>query len=196
MNDEEFRTTLEWFVEGFLSETPTSTQRRGVWHGDYDVAASGSHSTPSDLAGGSRLGSPDMAETFRQYIENSPRQLSRGGAYARPFRAALAEMKGRHRCTPLARRMRGHVCGESAIMARFLFALGMAQGDWRRTAAAFGIAPPLRKAYTWTALKRVEGRYTSYPLRRSWVDLSDSQRAAVQEGETAPDLLRRDGPSL
>lgn len=180
MNDDDFNTLLEWYVNGFLDETPTKTNRRGVWHGDFDESARGRLSNPSHLAGGSRLGSPDQSITFQRYIQDGPWAKARGGGYARPFRAALADLTGRHRCTPTDRSDPNHTCQPSALMARFLFSLGMSQGDWVATTALFNITPSIRKAYTWAALKRLEARYTSYPLRRSWVDLSESQRQAEE----------------
>jgi hypothetical protein len=179
VNDDDFATLLEWYVEGFLGETPTNPSRRGVWHADYDVHVSGRLSTPAQLAGGSALGSPDQPMSFRRYIEDSPYAKARGGAFARPFRAALAEMTGRHRCRP-SDRVPGHDCGSSPLMARYLYALGMAQGDWRTLGAQWDIVPSYRKAYTWTALKRFEGRYSSYPLRTSWVDKSQAQQRAEE----------------
>lgn len=175
-----FEDLLEWYVEGFVNETPTNSNRRGVWHGDFDIRARGPMSSPTDLAGGSRLGSPDQSEVFRRYIEDHPRKTAHGGRYRRPFRAALAELRGRHRCGPIERRQPGHDCGSSPTIALYLFALGMAQGDWQTVGASFDILPAYRQAYALTALRRLEANYSSYDLRPSWVDKSDAQRVAEE----------------
>lgn len=193
--DPGFNRLLGWFLAGFAAETPEAVHAGGTWFGrpprldasGHPVEEIASHdpgtdavvSNAQELTGGSHLGSPRIAEPFRQFLENSPRQTAGDGIdehYVRPMRAALDRMAGRGEHAPL--------------MARFLLQVAYAQGDWSSVAARwFPIYPMVWRAFTADALRKLYRAYRSEPPLRyldtsaAWVDLSESQRAAIVAGE-------------
>lgn len=190
-----FDELLAWFVAGVQDETPERVHASGLWVGRPPRKVErwvegkrvwvNADNTPTELIGGSELGSPKDAEPFRQFIENSPRQVAGEGLdehYVRPLRAALAKMAGRHTCTVLERRAQDHSCGESPLMARFLYQVGIAGGDWRAVAERWtpnAIPPDIARVYTETALRRLAHVHRTAP--ETWIptgQISDSQATA------------------
>ena len=175
---------LRWFLEGFAAETPERIHADGVWFGrpprEDPETGIPVEDLPPELVGGSQLGAPKEAEPFRQLIENSPRQTAGVAAdehYVRPMRAALHRLSARKD-------------GDAPFMARFLVQVAYAQGDWESVAARWRITPFARRAFVLRALERLHGTYQAQPPNRpleakgpSWVDLSESQRAALEERE-------------
>lgn len=191
---------LRWFLEGFWAETPERVHVAGVWFGRparVDVSGKPVEDIPTELVGGSQLGAPKQAEPFRQLIENSPRQVAGDAAeehYIRPMRAALARLASRD--------------GERPLMARFLYQVAYAQGDWESVAERWFPRhqdghPPVRdggdriecvcwaprRAFAEKALELLFRCYRSEPPTRylderpGWVTISESQRSAVVAGE-------------
>lgn len=190
-----FADLLRWYVAGLQDEMPERVHASGLWVGrpprKVERWVEGKRvwvdadTTPTELIGGSELGSPRDAEPFRQFIENSPRQVAGEGLdehYVRPIRAALSKMAGRHRCAADERTDPEHVCGESPLMARFLYQVGIAGGDWRSVADRWtpdAIPPEIARTYTETALRRLAHTYRTTP--ETWIPtgrISDSQANA------------------
>lgn len=185
-----FAGLLRWFLEGFWAETPERVHTVGVWFGRpprLDASGRPVEDVAAELVGGSQLGAPKQAEPFRQLLENSPRQIAGDGAeehYVRPMRAALARLAGRRD-------------GSAALMARYLLQVAYAQGDWESVATRwFPIHEDevacrcwlARRPFTHDALRRLYGAYSAEPPVRylpgpSWVDVSESQRHAIEAGE-------------
>jgi len=198
-----FAGLLRWFLEGFWAETPETVHTAGVWFGrpphegadvaGYDPSSGLVVSDTTTLTGGSQLGAPKEAEPFRQLLENSPRQVAGDTTeehYVRPMRAALERL---HRRTD----------GDAPFMARFLYQVAYAQGDWRSVADRWFVTTPwVGRAFAEHALRRLYPLYRPAPPSRvlegprrermgpnqqaegiGWVDLSESQRAAIEAGE-------------
>lgn len=176
-----FGELLVWFLEGFRAETPERIHSRGVWATSRRLGADGqpTEAVPAAEQGGSQLGAPRYAESFRQLLENSDRQWTdeRGTVdpyYVRPMRAALARMAGR-------------IDGaDSAFMARFLLQVAYAGGDWEGVASRWSIQPFLRQTYTETALRRLHRCWRADPplAGPTWIDRSEAQRTAEESGDT------------
>ncbi len=150
------RELLRWFLDAWAAEIPDRLHSAGVWR-DWGP----------DSVGGSLLGSPRTHDAFRAYIEASPHQLDydpridtdeRGAVYVRPVHAALARMVGRRSAGPL-----GPSLGVRPFMARYLFALACAGGDWTAISARFGIPPQVAPIYTEAALWRFWSEYREEP---------------------------------
>lgn len=88
-----FRDYLRWFTDGYVLETPDAIHGGGLWHGDQE-RDSNRPQWPSELVGGSELGTPADNPAFRRLLENSPRETDRDDdAFVRPMRAALADLR-------------------------------------------------------------------------------------------------------
>lgn len=168
-----FTGLLRWYLEGFWAETPERVHVAGVWFGPPAAGV------PDELVGGSQLGAPKQAGPMRQLLENSPAQVydhdTPDAHYARPMRAALYRLASRD--------------GDATFMARFLAQVAYAQGDWPAVAHRwFPAYPFVHRPFTEQALRRLRAQYRDEPPARilpspGWVDLSDSQRTAVEAGE-------------
>lgn len=202
---ETFGQFAAWFITGWREEMPDEIHSRGLWVGlpsRLDAKGQPIEAMPPELVGGSELGAPKLAEAFRQLLENSPRQIDEDGFYVRPMRAALARLAGTHLCNASERRLPGHVCTDSAFMARMLVGMAFLDGDWQRACQLLEIHANTRWAFTDAALRRlyrcyrpdapgqrvaqrevVAERQASRSSGPGWVSMSDSQRAAIEAGE-------------
>jgi len=177
-----FAGLLRWFLEGFAAETPERLHAAGEWVGDPPRP-----NRPSDvgitpeLVGGSVLGSPRIAEPFRQLLEEAPAQWHRDETgtryFARPMRAALE-------------RLAGHRDGDAPFMAAFLAQVAYSQGDWQSVAARWFPAQPYAwRAFAEHSLRRLEGCYLAEPKPREWrpdpgwVSMSEAQQHAILANE-------------
>ncbi len=178
-----FAGLLAWFLEGFAAETPERLHATGEWVGDPPRPGRPSDAgiTP-ELVGGSVLGSPRIAEPFRQLLEESPAQWQRdpadgGKFFARPMRAALE-------------RLASHRDGDAPFMAHYLAQVAYAEGDWQSVAARWMPAYPYAwRSFCEQALRRLDGCYLDAPRPREWrpepgwVSMSESQRNAALAAE-------------
>ena len=166
-----FGALLVWFLEGFRAEMPEQVHIAGVWRDyvrlDEDRRADG----------GSLLGSPRLADPFRNLIEGSPFATepsefegheSREGDehYRTPMRAAIARLNGRHTCSSTERMLGGHRCGEGAAMARLLYRVALRDGDWEAAAASVGIPIDFQQRLVGEALYRLWRVYDILPPAR------------------------------
>jgi hypothetical protein len=117
---------MHWFADRWHAEMPTEIHGGGVFFGPPDrdgrSTLGASESRPSELVGGSLLGSPRERDPFRRLMEDGPFAVQYGSYdghgdleahYVFPLRAALARIS-HHRPT----------------IARWLFAVAYADFDW------------------------------------------------------------------
>jgi len=178
-----FAGLLAWFLAGFAAETPERLHAAGEWVGGPANARRPSDAgiTP-ELVGGSILGSPRVAEPFRQLLEEEPGQWTneRGTTepyYLRPMRAALARLASKRD-------------GDAPFMARFLAQVAYAQGDWGSVAGRWMPGQPWAwRAFCEHSLRRLAAGYLDEPRPREWrpepgwVSMSEAQRNAVLAAE-------------
>lgn len=192
-----FEDLVAWLVEGYAAETPRAIHAGGLWVGrpprvvervvDGKRRLVPSEDIPADLVGGSELGSPKDAEPMRQLMENSPRQIAGDGLeehYVRPMRAALARLSGRHDCVAVERRARR--CPPRPLMAHYLTEIAIAGGDWRAVGDRWDYDRGTAEIMAGTALRELARIYRRAPSATDavgWVDMSESARAAVVDGE-------------
>lgn len=169
-----YEALLRWFLEGFRAEVPDALHERGVFvgrpprHGEglasIDPTTGSVASSAADLTGGSLIGSPRVADSFRSLLEDSPfatevaeyeGHRSPFGHYRRPMRAALAELAGR-----------GADEEPYPFMARTLYRTAVMDGDWDAACASMGIIEPVRQVYVSEALYRLWRRYRIEPPAR------------------------------
>ena len=122
---------LLWFADRWQAEMPTTMHGARVFVGTPDKDGLGaSLSTPTELAGGSLLGSPSLNEAFRRLMENSPFETEHANLdghqqpephYVRPIHAAIARL--------------GH---KRPLTARWLSGLAASGFDWRGLVARRG----------------------------------------------------------
>jgi hypothetical protein len=124
---------LHWFVIRLREETPDKLHRSELWR---DQVSAGERDVGLQPVGGSHLGSLAYSGAFRALLEGSPSQTDADGYYVFPVRSALSRI---HRRRPL--------------MARFLFAIGMAEGDWQSVAAAMGYPDEMVEVYAEASLR-------------------------------------------
>lgn len=163
---------LGWFLEAFRAETPAETEGHGVFVGQPDrpgreTLGGGvkARSKPAELVGGSVLGSPNLLDDFRRFIEDGPFATEYAeyenhrdpvGHYKFPLRAALATLGGRGRDTD-----------DYPFMARTLYRTALRDGDWDSACASMGICEPVRKVYVEEALRRLWTKFSVEPPARS-----------------------------
>jgi hypothetical protein len=173
-----FGTLLNWFLSGFNDETPTEKDRGGgVWVGRGTVGVAASQSKPTQLTGGSALGSPREPETVRKLLENSPYEKAEADTldehYARPMRAALATLA---RCRD----------GDAPFMSRYLSAVAYSQGDWQAVADRwFRVTPYVGRAFTEQALRRLHKVYRAEPKPHIIRDRISEAQSQAQYGDVA-----------
>lgn len=126
---------VRWYMGMWSDETPARLHKRELWHDQVTQ-----HEREEGIApmGGSLTGTLAWDATFRVVLENSPSIIDQDGYYRLPLRSALSRL---HRRRPL--------------MARNLFSLGMAGGDWRRLGDANGWAQEMYEVYIEEALRRL-----------------------------------------
>ncbi len=195
-----FDALLAWLVEGYNAETPMAHHAGDLWVGrpprveerfvDGRRRLVQVEDIPSDLVGGSELGSPKDAEPFRQLLENSPRQVAGDGLeehFVRPMRAALAKLSGRHDCYVDEDGKRDRrKCPARPLMAHFLTEIAIAQGDWRSVAERWDYDRATAEIVATSALRELARLYRKAPSTTDaigWVDMSESARQAVIDGE-------------
>jgi hypothetical protein len=151
------RDLLAWFLEGFRAELPERVHQQDVWR-DRRTAGDPDAYHP---VGGSLLGSPRIAEPFRQFIEDSPfavevaeyeGQADRTPHFRTPMRAAMARVAGR-----------GPDDARYPFMARALYRTALRDGDWDGACASLGIIEPVRWPYIQAALRHLWDRYSEIP---------------------------------
>jgi len=160
---------LAWFLEAYRAEAPTTMQGHGTFVGTPDPPGRetlwAKKSRPTDLVGGSLLGSPNDIGSFRRYIEDSPFSTEvaeyeghkdRTGHYAFPLRAALARLAGRGRETDVY-----------PFMARALYRMALLDGDYDEACRSLGITEPVRQVYIEEALRRLWTKYEIEPPART-----------------------------
>lgn len=123
---------LHWFMLRVADETPERLHRAEVWH---DEVSSHERSEGVQPVGSSASGAQAWAGEFKAIMQSSPSITDEDGFYRFPVRAALSRMSRRR-----------------PLMARFLFALGMAGGDWQRLADQRGWAYEEMQTYAEAAL--------------------------------------------
>ena len=157
---------LGWFLEAFRAEMPADLHTSGVWR--EWVTQDHRHT-----GGGSLLGAPRYADTFRRFLEERPGQTETAEYeghkdlathYAFPLRAALARLAGR-----------GPDTEESPFMARCLYRTALRDGDWVAACASMGIPEPVRKVYIEAALYRL---WTRFEIEPSPYSLREATRVA------------------
>ena len=126
---------LHWYITRLREETPEKLHRSELWR-DQVTAAEREHGIQP--VGGSHLGSLAYSGAFRALLECSPSALDEDGFYRLPIRAALSRIERRR-----------------PIMARFLFAIGMAEGDWRKVADAMGYPDEMVEVYAEASLRKL-----------------------------------------
>lgn len=126
---------LHWFIGRLREETPDKLHRSELWR-DQVSAAEREHGIHP--VGGSHLGSLAYSGAFRALLEGSPSMTDADGYYVFPVRSALSRI---HRRRPL--------------MARFLFAIGMAEGDWQMVATAMGYPDEMVEVYAEASLRKL-----------------------------------------
>lgn len=160
---------LGWFLEQFRAETPDQTGTHSVFVGPPDRPGRetlwAKRSKPAELVGGSVLGSPNMVDDFRRFIEDGDEQTERAEyeghadpvrSYRYPLRAALSRMAGH-----------GAATDTYPFMARTLYRTALRDGDWDGACASMGICEPVRKVYIDEALRRLWMRYEVEPPART-----------------------------
>lgn len=160
---------LAWFLEAFRAEMPDRLNGHGTFVGRPDSPGHetlwAKKSKPSELVGGSLLGSPNDVSGFRRFIEDSPFSTEvaeyegskdRNGHYAFPLRAALARLAGRGRETDVY-----------PFMARALYRTALRDGDYDGACASLGITEPVRQVYIEEALRRLWSKYAVEPPTRT-----------------------------
>ena len=126
---------LHWFVIRLREETPEKLHRSELWRDQVTVSEREQGLQPR---GGSHLGSLAYSGEFRAMLEGSPSMIDADGYYVFPVRAALSRIERRR-----------------PIMARFLFAIGKAEGDWRSIADAMGYPAEMVEVYAEASLRRL-----------------------------------------
>lgn len=105
---------VHWYVTALSEELPERLHKAEPWHDQVSAHERDEGIRP---VGGSHLGSPAYSGGFRLILEAGASVTDEDGYYVYPVRAALSRMHRRW-----------------ALMARNLFALGMAGGDVARVA--------------------------------------------------------------
>ena len=126
---------LNWYIVAIRAETPERLHTREPWH---DRVSTHEREEGASEQGGSRLGTLAWAGSFRQLLEGSPSAIDEDGFYLTPIRSALSRLTRR-----------------SPLMARYLFAVAQAEGDWQRVADDLGYPHELVEAFTDAALRRL-----------------------------------------
>ena len=126
---------VHWFVVKLREETPDKLHRSELWRDQVSV---GEREHGIQPVGGSHLGSLAYSGAFRALLEGSPSALDEDGFYRLPVRAALSRIERRR-----------------PLMARFLFAIGMAEGDWRKVADTMGYPLEMVEVYAEASLARL-----------------------------------------
>lgn len=157
------RDLLAWLVREYREEMPEALHSGGVWR---DRVNAGEADHGLHAVGGSLLGTPRTAETFRRYIEESPftTQVAEfeghkdtSNHYAFPLRAALARLAGRGKDTE-----------PYPFMARALLTTARLDGDWDRALSSLGVNPPaVRRVYIERALRCLWEKYEPEPALRA-----------------------------
>ena len=183
--------TLEASVVRLLQlwsdELPATIHRHEVFFGPPDPSRlvtggretlGGSHSTPTDMTGGSLLGSPAYSEPMRHLLEDD-----------NPHREEPAIYEGsltveKHLVTPLRSAMRR--CGR--MMEAYLVEVARNGGDWYTPAKRRGCySEDIARVYAQEAFRRLWREYQPVrPARiprRKWTDLSESEQRSIEAGE-------------
>ncbi len=126
---------LHWFIVRLREETPDKLHRSELWR---DQVSAGEREQGIQPVGGSHLGSLAYSGAFRALLEGNPSMIDEDGSYVFPVRSALSRI---HRRRPL--------------MARFLFAIGQAEGDWRTIADRMGYPAEMVEVYAEASLRRL-----------------------------------------
>ena len=126
---------VHWFVIGMRAETPEKLHRSELWRDQVTV---GEREVGIQPVGGSHLGSLAYSAGFRAILEGSPSALDEDGYYRSPIRAALSRIERRQ-----------------PLMARILFAISMAEGDWRKVADTLGYPDEMVEVYAEAALRKL-----------------------------------------
>lgn len=163
------RDLLGWFMDAFRAEVPAAMHGGHVFVGTPDRPGRetlwSSQSRPAELVGGSVLGAPQYADTFRRFVEDGPFAVEVAeyeghrdpvAHYVFPLRAAIATLAGR-----------GPDTDPFPFMARTLFRTGLRDGDWDSACASMGIIAPVRRIYIHDALGRVWARFAIEPPART-----------------------------
>lgn len=124
---------VRWFVPALSDELPERLHIHEPWRDQVTAHERQNGTYPT---GGSRLGSLAYAGSFRLMLEAGASITDEDGYYLFPIRAALSRL---YRRKPL--------------MARFLFSLGLAEGDWRSVATSLGYPLEMMEVYTEGALR-------------------------------------------
>ena len=152
---------LDWLREAWASEPfPERMHSRGVFYGQPDSTSCPPRarlearlSSPSDLTGGSVLGSPAESQAFVRWLDE-PRKRDKEGYYCTPLRSALdclAKGTGHRHAQPM--------------MARCLWTLIRADFDWAGIAESAGWGVQEYAAYIAAGIDEVKHLYKLEPTR-------------------------------
>lgn len=127
---------LRWMAEQWMLELPTALQVvEEPWHGRQERDKDGNPRWPSELVGGSLLGTPKDKDPFRRLMENSPSEVDEDGSYRRPMHAAIDRLSRR-----------------KPLMARNLAAVARAGWDWKSVGTRGGWPEEMYADYLTRAL--------------------------------------------
>jgi hypothetical protein len=173
----------------WAEELPATIHRNGVFVGPPDnarVTLGAEHSTPTELTGGSLLGSPAYSEPMRHLLEDDNPHREEQSWSVGEGRMSSTE---RHLVTPLRSAMRR--CGR--MMEAYLVDVARSGGDWLTPAQKRGCHnPDIARVYANEAFRRLWREYSvdrpaRLPRRQRerhpsddvpWTERSESQQNA------------------
>jgi hypothetical protein len=157
---ETFEGRLAWLARVWaLEPMPEAIHGAGVFFGPPDregcpeqAQLGAAESSPSDLVGGSVLGSPRILDAFRRYVEEGRTRIDKDGFYIRPLAAAVSRLeKGGRRRPP---RPRG---------ATFVWGVLISRGDWHGVGRCRGMDTEEARDYLASVLAVLWEVYASSP---------------------------------
>jgi hypothetical protein len=180
-----------WFLREWALEMPDRIHKDEVFVGPPDNGhgprLAAKESRPDDLVGGSLLGTPAYHEPTRRLVEEDNPHAEEPGEWD----GSLTIDK--HLTTPLRSAMRR----TGRFMEGYLAEVARFSGDWMSPARRRGcMSDEIARVYANEAFRRLWREYrVDHPTQvdnkprgrtySDWTDLSDSQRAAILDGETA-----------